>query len=151
MLEIFEPVTICDQFTTTCHYVLFLCHYIFTSGLSTIIISECSTCNNRYIFIKLSTSDGLQVVHHFDIVVWSLPSCSASHLPVFFSSRSRGLYHDICRLAARYLGFYQEDVSFPLNILFSDRYFGKIAYFCNMNSKRSNYGIEIISCRNPNI
>ena len=33
MLEIFEPVTICDQFTTTCHYVLFLCHYIFTSGV----------------------------------------------------------------------------------------------------------------------
>lgn len=61
------------------------------------------------------------------------------------------LFQDICRLAARYLGFYQEDVSFPLNILFSDRYFGKNAYFCNVNSKRSNYGIEIISCRNPNI
>ena len=33
MLEIFEPVTICDQFTTTCHYVFFSAIIFLLRGL----------------------------------------------------------------------------------------------------------------------
>lgn len=47
-----------------------------------------STANNLAVLITLSISGWLEFVHHFEIVVWSFPSCSASHLPVFFFSTS---------------------------------------------------------------
>ena len=47
-----------------------------------------STANNLAVLIILSISGWLEFVHHFEIVVWSFPSCSASHLPVFFFSTS---------------------------------------------------------------
>lgn len=47
-----------------------------------------STANNLAVLITLSISGWLEFVHHFEIVVWSFPSCSASHLPVSSSQQA---------------------------------------------------------------
>ena len=75
-------------------YILF--HYI--SSLSTINISESSTLSNFDILIKHSTSGWLELVHHFEMVVLSFPSCSASHKPVFFFSTSNSFrrFNSLC-------------------------------------------------------
>ena len=54
--------------------------------------------SNFDIFIKHSTSGWLELVHHFEMVVLSFPSCSASHKPVFFFSTSNSFrrFNSLC-------------------------------------------------------
>lgn len=91
-------------------YILF--HYI--SSLSTINISESSTLSNFDILIKHSTSGWLELVHHFEMVVLSFPSCSASHKPVFFFSTSNSFrrFNSLCviifNLYRKITNYYQQ-------------------------------------------
>ena len=58
----------------------------YQSILSCLRRSVTSTSSSLAIFIRLPKSGWQVLVHHFDMVVLSFPSCSPSHLFVFFFS-----------------------------------------------------------------
>ncbi len=107
-----------DSFLASTYPLYYGCpnitEYFPADSLSTINISESSTLSNFDILIKHSTSGWLELVHHFEMVVLSFPSCSASHKPVFFFSTSNSFrrFNSLCviifNLYRKITNYYQQ-------------------------------------------
>ena len=135
-----------------------------------------STANNLAVLIILSISGWLEFVHHFEIVVWSFPSCSASHLPVFFFSTSTNfirfkslfaiflvcmsvcnnqntkikLFYEILPQPAKKLRrIYNYMTYFQFSIVFSTAHFSPYLYPKKARYERFFFYTPDIRCTNP--
>ena len=70
------------QFLYSLSYTYISINYCFVITISSLV----STSNTFAIFTSISNDGCILFEHHLETVEGSLPSCSASHLPVFFCS-----------------------------------------------------------------